>query len=49
LAAASFAEVFRRKGDHTQAKSNLGRAIDIFRQCGAVGWVRKYGEQLERQ
>ena len=48
LAAASYAELFRRKGDHTQAKSNLGRAIDIFRECGADGWVAKYEKELAR-
>ena len=41
-----YAELFQRKDDRSKAKENLGKAIEIFRQCGADGWVRKTKEEL---
>jgi hypothetical protein len=29
-----------------EAKENLGRAIEIFKECGASGWVEKYEKEL---
>jgi len=34
-------ELFRRKGDHIKARENLRKAIDILKECGADGWVKK--------
>ena len=45
---ALYAEFFRKKGDIEQTRENLGTAIDIFRQCGADGGVKKYEEELAR-
>jgi tetratricopeptide (TPR) repeat protein len=45
---AVYAEVFKRKGDIAAAKEQLGRAIDIFKECGADGWVTKAEEALEQ-
>jgi tetratricopeptide (TPR) repeat protein len=43
---ALYAELFKRKGDQSKAKENLGKAIDIFKECGADGWVEKYEKEL---
>ncbi len=43
---ALYAELFKRKGDQSKAKENLTKALDIYKQCGADGWVRKYEEGL---
>jgi len=38
--------MFRRKGDQSKAKENLNKAIEIFKKCGADGWVEKYDKEL---
>ena len=43
---ALFAEIYRRKGDPSGAKENLIKAIDILKECGADGWVKKYEKEL---
>jgi tetratricopeptide (TPR) repeat protein len=43
---ALYAELFQRKGDSSKAKENLGKAIEIFKECGADGWVEKYKKEL---
>ena len=43
---ALYAELFKRKGDQTKAKENLNKAIEIFKECGADGWVEKYEKEL---
>jgi len=43
---ALYAELFKRKGDQSQAKENLNKAIEILKECGADGWVKKYEEEL---
>ena len=43
---ASHADWFKKKGDLLGVKEQLTRAIDIFRECGADGWVKKYEEEL---
>ena len=43
---AFYAEVFKRKGDHSKAKENLAKAIKILKECGADGWVEKYEKEL---
>ena len=35
------AELCNRKGDPQKAKENLGKAIEIFTECGAEGWQHK--------
>ena len=44
-----YAEVFQRKGDQSKARNNLSTAIEIFKQCGADGWVEKYEKQLKNE
>ena len=41
-----YAEWFKKKGDMQGAKEQLTKAIDIFRECGADGWVEKYQKEL---
>ena len=43
-----YAELFRRKGDRSEAKENLSKAINIFKECGADGWVEKYEKDLAK-
>jgi tetratricopeptide (TPR) repeat protein len=43
---ALYAEFFNRKGDQPKAKENLGKAIEILKECGADGWVEKYAKEL---
>ena len=43
---AVYSEVCRIKGDVPMARAHLMRAIEIFRECGADGWVSKYEKQL---
>ena len=43
---ALYAEWFKRKGDRSNARENLGMAIEIMKACGADGWVEKYEKEL---
>jgi tetratricopeptide (TPR) repeat protein len=43
---ALYAELFKRKGDRLKAQENLGKAIEIFKECGADGWIEKYEKEL---
>jgi len=43
---ALYAELFKRKGDMPKAKENLTKAIKIFKECGANGWVTRAEEAL---
>jgi tetratricopeptide (TPR) repeat protein len=41
-----YAELFKRKEDKSKAQENLGRAIDLFKEYGADGWVEKAEKEL---
>jgi class 3 adenylate cyclase/tetratricopeptide (TPR) repeat protein len=43
---ALYADLFERKGDRLKAQENLGKAIEILKECGADGWVEKYEKEL---
>lgn len=43
---AQYHKILKRKGDRFNAREQLGKAIDIFRECGADGWVEKYDKEL---
>jgi hypothetical protein len=43
---ALYAELFKRKDDLPKAGENLSKTIDIFKECGADGWVEKYEKEL---
>jgi class 3 adenylate cyclase/tetratricopeptide (TPR) repeat protein len=40
------ADLFKHKCEKHEAKENLGKAIDIFKKCGADGWVKKCEKEL---
>ena len=44
---ALYAEVFKRRGDSLKAKENLTKAIDIYKECGADGWLEKADKELK--
>ncbi|MBW1767961.1 MAG: AAA family ATPase, partial [Deltaproteobacteria bacterium] len=41
-----YAELYKRKNDPSKTKENLNKAIEIFKKCGADGWVDKYEKEL---
>ena len=43
---ALYAKLFKRKGDKSKTKENLNKAIEIFKECGADGWVEKAEKEL---
>jgi len=43
---ALYAELFKRKNDLSKARENLGKAIEILKECSADGWVEKYEKEL---
>jgi class 3 adenylate cyclase/tetratricopeptide (TPR) repeat protein len=45
---AHYAELYKRKGDLAMAKEKLSKAIEIFKECGADGWVKKSEEEIAK-
>ena len=43
-----YAELFKRKGDRLKAQENLGKAIEILKECGADGWVTRAQKELAK-
>jgi hypothetical protein len=43
---ALYASLLNRKDNPSKAKENLRKAIEIFKKCGADGWVDKYRKEL---
>ena len=43
---AQYSEVLKRKGDRFRTQENLSKAVDIFKECGADGWVKKYEKEM---
>jgi tetratricopeptide (TPR) repeat protein len=41
-----YAYLLNRKDDRSKAKENLSKATEIFKECGAEGWVDKYEKEL---
>ena len=41
-----YADLFKRKCDLPKTQENLTKAIDIFKECGADGWVEKYEKEF---
>ena len=44
---AFYAELLKRKGDQSNAIEKLSKAIEILKECGADGWVKKYESGFE--
>lgn len=40
------AELFKRKGDRSKFQEHLGKAMDLYKECGADGWLKKAEEEL---
>jgi len=38
---ALYAELLKRKGDLSGAKENPKKAVGIYQECGADGWMKK--------
>ena len=45
---AFYADLFKRRGDRLKTQENLGKAIEILKECGADGWVAKYEKELAK-
>jgi tetratricopeptide (TPR) repeat protein len=45
---AHYGELCKRKGDSAMAKEKLSKAIEIFKECGADGWVKRSEEELAK-
>jgi class 3 adenylate cyclase/tetratricopeptide (TPR) repeat protein len=43
---ALYSDWFKNKGDIQESRNQLDKAIDLFRECGADGWVGKYEKEL---
>jgi class 3 adenylate cyclase/tetratricopeptide (TPR) repeat protein len=43
---ALYGEWFKRKGDRLKVQENLGKALEIFKECGADGWLTKAEKDL---
>jgi hypothetical protein len=41
-----YSECFLEEGKSGKSKECLEKAIDIFKSCGAEGWVKRKEEQL---
>jgi class 3 adenylate cyclase/tetratricopeptide (TPR) repeat protein len=41
-------EVYTRKGDPLKAKGMYGEAVELFKECGAEGWVERYEMELAK-
>lgn len=41
-----YADWYKKKGDTLGAKKQLTKAIDLFRECGADGWVTRTEKSL---
>ncbi len=44
----TYARIYLRKEDRSKAKESLSKALGIFRECGADGWVEKYEQELTK-
>jgi hypothetical protein len=40
------ADLFKRNGDRLKAQENLGKALEILKDCGAGGWVERSEREL---
>ena len=43
---AVYSDLFKKNGNIDEAQENLSKAIEIFKECGAEGWVEKYEKEL---
>ena len=43
---AAYALLHKNMGKLQAARENFEKSIDIFKQCGADGWVERYEKEL---
>jgi hypothetical protein len=41
-----YTELFKTKDDQLKVRKNLGKAIEVLKECGADGWMEKYEKEL---
>ncbi len=39
-------ELYKRRGERSKAKKTVSEAMNVFRECGADGWVKKAEKEL---
>jgi hypothetical protein len=44
---ALYGEFFKRQGDRSKTQQEIDKAPEVLRECGADGWIEKYGEELK--
>ena len=40
------AELFKRTGNRSKFQTHLGKAIELYKECGAEGWLKKAEEEF---
>ena len=45
---ALYSELHKRNGNQSKAREHLSKAVEIYKECGANGWVEKYEKQLTK-
>jgi len=45
---ACYAKLHKKKGNRSKTREMLNNAIDVFRDCCADGWVKKYEKELAK-
>jgi hypothetical protein len=43
-----YADLLSRQGDRERVQAKLGKAIEILKECGADGFVRKYEAEMAK-
>jgi tetratricopeptide (TPR) repeat protein len=41
-----YSKFYKQKNDPSRAKETMDKAIEIFKECGADGWVERYEKEL---
>ena len=44
----TYSEILKKQGEKELAAEKLSKAIDIFKECGADGWVEKYEKEMAK-
>jgi tetratricopeptide (TPR) repeat protein len=44
---ALYAKLLKQKGDRTKAKEKLAQSVEIYKTCGANGWLEKANEEMD--
>ena len=43
---ALYSKLYQRKGNPASARESLSKAIELFKECGADGWVERYEKEF---